>query len=626
MPTRARTAAPIPPDAEDTDLPRDDSLCPGEALHADHLRRLLRVALPDAGQHKAAGWFGQTDFLFTRRHVDEDQDAYHDALFITIWKRWDFWLGLPDAGAARANLLSQAWARLRQPVQPAVVDGLQRQYRRYDASGRPGPWQPLAQDAACADALQACTQAWRGVIDYWRLAEGQRRAGRPLRARLHAALTPERVRALTLLPVFTLRYNDWYDPERNGWWQGEVWVGARQLGQQGVRQSGRALKLCWRNGNEQPGDEDDDAHACYQIDMLDDDAQPPGTAHPPGLLLSCGQRQSDTRRPLGNDAVQHMARLLRLFTDIERQLHTEHEREQRAPQSCEPNPAARAPALPCPSPSAPDAPDAPDATVLGPAVMALSDEWQAMGRSHAALVRAQWADRPAAGDAATSAPGADAPPPLADPRVALAPTVLQLARTVHARADADLWARFHRRFGFAPGAHERHAAGHGRAVERLLWRADGTLLARVAAHAGAAEPASPAASASASESESASTWWQVGADGQSPAPLPRDQWPATPPTAAEAMAHGVTLRGGADGDLLGLAQDGGVLWRHRIGGAIRHIAPAPDGHGLAVGTAGGYLVLLRRSSATDPYLVSTSRYVEAWRLIFWDDAPEPLLW
>ena len=62
------------------------------------------------------------------------------------------------------------------------------------------------------EALQACAQAWRGVIDYWRLAEGQRRAGRPLRERLHAALTTARVQALTLLPVFTGRYNDWWNP------------------------------------------------------------------------------------------------------------------------------------------------------------------------------------------------------------------------------------------------------------------------------------------------------------------------------------------------------------------------------------------------------------------------------
>lgn len=227
------------------DLPQDHTLCPGEAMHGQHLRQLLRAALPDSSHHKAAGWFGQTDFLCTRRHVDEDQDVYLDGLFITLWKRWDFWLALPEGADASAhgNLLAQAWARLRHAAPPQAQDGLLRQYRGYDASGRPGPWKPLDTEHAGPEALQACEQAWRGIITYWRLAEGQRRTGRPLRSRLHAALTPARVQALTLLPVFTDRYNDWWNPERNGWWQGDVWIGARQPGRQGSQYWGRALKL-----------------------------------------------------------------------------------------------------------------------------------------------------------------------------------------------------------------------------------------------------------------------------------------------------------------------------------------------------------------------------------------------
>ncbi len=273
MPAPTATAART--ESNDADLPLDDTLCPGEAMHGQHLRQLLRAALPDSSHHKAAGWFGQTDFLFTRHHVDEEQDSYHDGLFITLWKRWDFWLALPDdATASHGTLLAQTWARLRQPAQPVPADGLLRQYRSYDSSGRPGPWQPLDADHASPEVQQACTQAWRDVIDYWRRAEGQRRAGRPLRARLHAALTPARVQALTLLPIFTGRYNDWWNPERNGWWQGDIWIGARQPGQQGGRHWGRALKLSWRNGSEAASDEEDDAHACYQIDLVEDDAPP----------------------------------------------------------------------------------------------------------------------------------------------------------------------------------------------------------------------------------------------------------------------------------------------------------------------------------------------------------------
>lgn len=611
MPDLTASTAHTESDMNQADLPLDGTLCPGEAMHGQHLHQLLRAALPDSSHHKAAGWFGQTDFLFTRRHVDEDQDAYHDGLFITLWKRWDFWLALPDDSTGPGGRLAQAWARLRQDHQPALAGGLLRQYRAYDDAGRPGPWQPLDADHASPEALQACAQAWRGVIDYWRLAEGQRRAGRPLRERLHAALTTARVQALTLLPVFTGRYNDWWNPERNGWWQGDVWIGARQPGHQGSRHWGRALKLSWRNGSEQPGDEEDDAHACYQIDLVEDDTPAQGTAQPPGLRLSYGQRQSDARRPLTNDAVQHMARLLQLFTDLEQQLYAANAREQRALRCAPLAPAGAAPALPR---RPPFDPDETDADVLGPAIMALSHDWQSSGRSHATLVRERWtaqAEGLRTPDAQHA--GAPAPPALIDPRMGQATDVLQLAHAVHALADPDLSARFHRRFAFAPGAFEHHAARSGRAVGPLLWQADGSLLAHVDGASGTADQTG--------------AWWQLSADRRSMTALPPAQAPATVTSAdASSTAHGVTVRGDGAGDLHGLAEDGRALWRHHVGGAIRSIAPAPDGHTLAVGTAGGYLVLLHKSSGTDPYLVSNSRYAEARRFIFWGDAPAPLAW
>ena len=616
MPDPTASTAHTESDMNQADLPLDGTLCPGEAMHGQHLHQLLRAALPDSSHHKAAGWFGQTDFLFTRRHVDEDQDAYHDGLFVTLWKRWDFWLALPDDSTGPGGRLAQAWARLRQDHQPALADGLLRQYRAYDEAGRPGPWQPLDAPHASPEALQACTQAWRQVIDYWRRAEGQRRAGRPLRAQLHATLTPARVQALTLLPIFTGRYNDWWNPERNGWWQGDVWIGARQSGHHGSRHWGRALKLSWRNGSEQPGDDEDDAHACYQIDLVEDDTPAQGTAHPPGLRLSYGQRQSDTRRPLTNDAVQHMAQLLQLFTRLEQELYAADAQEQQALQAAPPADATDAtdagPALPR---KPPFAPDETDADVFGPAIMALSQAWQSSGRSHATLMREHWAAQadgafPRTGQDA----GAPAPPMLVDPRMAQATQVLQLARAVQALADADLSARFHRRFAFAPGAFTHHAARDGQAVGPLQWQTDGRLLVCVTT--------SPAMMQG---------WWQLSADGLHITPL-STPLPAAQATSigasgnARATAHGLTLQGNDDGDLLGLAEDDSVLWRHHVGGAIGHIAPAPDGYTLAVGTAGGYLVLLHKGSGTDPYLVSNSRYAEARRFIFWGDAPAPLAW
>ncbi|MBS0291885.1 MAG: hypothetical protein JSS01_05120 [Proteobacteria bacterium] len=600
------------PDAPGTDaqspeeLPEDGTLCPGNALSAPALRQLLRAALPDSSRHKAAGWFDQTDFLFTRSHVDEEQDAFLDGLFITVWKRWDFWLALPYDGpaAAQPSLLRQAWARLRQPAAPQVTDGLVYQYRGYGATGQPGPWRPLQGADTPPEALQACVEAWRGVIAYWRRAEGQRRAGRPLRARLHAALTPERVRALTLLPIFTGRYNDWWDPERNGWWEGDVWIGARQPGQQGGRHWGRALKLSWRNGREAAGDEEDDAHACYQIDLVEDDAPHEGTAHPPGLRLSYAQRQSDARVSLSNDAVDHMARLLRLFTTLEQRLHAEHARQQQALQAAPPEDIPTPPLPHAP----PFAPDLPDAEVFGAKIMGLSRDWQCAGRAHAARVRERWAlqaEAPGNGDPAAL--------PLVDPRGAQAGAVLLLARAVHDWGDADLSARFHRRFAFAPGALSHRAVQNGRAIGPVLWQADGGLLAYVAPAHGA----------------QAGAWWAVSADGLRIAPAPQaghDLDMELPADTTTADAHGLTVRGDAEGDLRGLAEDGSTLWRHHIGGAIRSIAIAPDGQALAVGSAGGYLVLLRKGSGMDPYLPSTSRYAEERRFIFWEDAPAPLAW
>jgi hypothetical protein len=536
------------------DLPQDPALCPGDALSAGHLRQLLRAALPDKGRHKAAGWFGQTDFLLTRSHVDEDQDAYHDALFITLWKRWDFWIALPAHAPGRP--LARAWARLRgaaTPAAPAAPDTLECQYRRHDGTGRPGPWLPLDAQAP-PEALQACTEGWHGVLRYWRLAEAQRRAGRPLRARLHALLTPARVEALTRLPVFT--------GQRIDGWEGEAWACTLQPHPHG----GCALRLDWRNGDGAP----EDTRASYQIDR----AEGAGTAHPPGLRISYRQREGDALELLPNDAVEHMDRLLRLFAAVERQ----------------PPDAQTAdgplPALPR---TPPFAPHESDTEVFGPALTALSRDWQAAGRAHAAVVREHWAAQPE-----------DGPPPLADPRGLHAAAVLHLARTVHALADAGLSERFHHRFAFAPGAYARHASRHGQHVHALRWQPDGSLLAWT------------------------DRCWRVSADGLRITPAEGDPPLQDPPP--RAALHGTAVHGDARGNLLGLAEDGRALWHHHVGGgAVLCIAPGP-GDTLAVGTAGGTLALLRRAGGPDPSQYGTSRYAEARRILFWTDGPAPLAW
>ncbi|GKS97227.1 hypothetical protein [Acidovorax sp. SUPP2825] len=304
------------PDAIAADLASDTALCPGGAMHANHLRQLLRSRLLDAAHKKATGWFGQTDFLLCRQHVDDEGDTYGDGLFMTVWKTWDFHLSIDD-GTARQGWWQRMTARLRAPPPPPRSDGLAVMHRRY-AAGVPGPWEPLAEDGDPA-ALQACLRAWHGVLDHARRAAAQSRAGHPVWRRLEAALSPARIEALAQLPVFTEQYNDWWGTERNGWWEGDVWVGVRQPCMHQGEPWGLALKLSWRNGTEAPGDAPDDAHAAYQLEI---EAAAPGA--PPVVRITCAQRQSDPRHPLPRHAVDHAARLLRWFTVLEQRLHAAH--------------------------------------------------------------------------------------------------------------------------------------------------------------------------------------------------------------------------------------------------------------------------------------------------------------
>jgi len=301
------------------DLAYDPDLCPGGAMHAAHLRQLLRSRLLDAAHKKAVGWFGATDFMLCRQHVDEDGDTYTDGLFMTVWKTWDFHLSIDD-GTARQGWWRRLATRWRPPPAPRS-DGLTVMHRRY-AAGVPGPWEPLMEDGAdpaAAQACEACQQSWQGVLDYARKAVAHARAGKPVWRRLVTALSAERIEALSRLPVFTEQYNDWWDDERNGWWEGDVWVGVRQPCMHQGEPWGLALKLSWRNGEEAPGDPPDDAHAAYQIDI---EASAPGA--PPAVRIACAQRQSEPRRLLPHHAVDHAARLLRWFLALEDRLHAAH--------------------------------------------------------------------------------------------------------------------------------------------------------------------------------------------------------------------------------------------------------------------------------------------------------------
>ncbi|RYF28290.1 MAG: hypothetical protein EOO33_01525 [Comamonadaceae bacterium] len=614
------------------------TLCPGEAVTLAHLHQLVKAALPDKSRLKAQGWFGQTDFLITRRHQDDEGDNYHDGVFLTEWKAWDFWFSdvppsesLSLLAAAAAGLRRLASAPLGGAARPAP--GFTRLYRGYGEDGSHGPWLPMdGPDAQVPPtALRACDRAWRGLIDYWRKAEAERRAGRPLRQQLLAALTPARIEALTLLPVFTAEYNDWWDSDRNGWWEGDLWVGARQPCVHHGKRWGRALKLSWQHGTPGPGDEDDDPHACYQIDMDRSAASASsasgaggavtahGTASPAAVHITYTQRQSDERAALPADAVDHMARLLRLFTGIEQHLLQAHAlQHEREADTRRIEHAVQLLGTP------PFAENATDASIFPPALLAASEAWQADGRAYVAQMRERllgaeggWAgqsEAPATNEAHDTKDAHGAQPWPQDARRHRAATVLQLARVVSRHADAGLAARLHRRFAFAPDAFAQRAAQSGQPVGPVLLQDDGSVIARVGPAGGAG-----------------THWVHIGADALTPAPHggPQgadDRTAPLPPHPPSARARGLVLEGDAHGDLHGSDEDGQLLWHHHVGGRITGLDVAPDGRTIAVGSDGGYLVLLRKGAGPDPFVVGSSRFTEARRFIFWTDEPAPIRW
>jgi hypothetical protein len=298
-------------------LPVEADLFADETISERNILAAVHSPVIGPKEHTAAGWFGRTDFFLCQRHVDADGDPRDDHVLITVWKTWDFYLAVAQV-PARAGPWGQL-ARLAATFsgrKPPTTPQLTLAYRAY-SDGEPGEWQPLAADAA-PEACQACTQAWRGVLDYLRKAVGQHRARYPLHQRLVAELTAERIEALTTLPVFTERYNDWWDSDRNGWWEGDVWVGARQPCMRDGEPWGRALKFSWKNGNEAIGDEADDAHGAYQLNLQ------AALNGPATVEFTYAQRQSATRVPLARSAADHIARLLRFMDAIETRVRAQH--------------------------------------------------------------------------------------------------------------------------------------------------------------------------------------------------------------------------------------------------------------------------------------------------------------
>ncbi|CAN7531854.1 WD40 repeat domain-containing protein [Acidovorax sp. LjRoot194] len=467
--------------------PVAQDLCADDAISVENILAVVRTPVIAHKEHKAYGWFQQTDFSVCQRHVDDDGDQRDDNVFITVWKTWDFYLSVDMARTPQGLLSRLAAAVLRRPVTTTPV--LTLVYRPY-TDGEPGEWQALAPDSA-AEAWTACQTAWRGVLDYVRKTVGQHRARYPLYQRLQAELTPRQIEDFTSLPVFTERYNDWWDSDKNGHWQDEVWVGARQPCMHDGEPWGRALKFSWENGSPAPGDDDDNAHSVYQIDV--DEAR-----EGPALVeFTHAQRQNEARVALPRGAADHMARLLRFYRLVQARLRDEHQREQaRDAEARRIEAAVHLLAVP------PLAPDVPDAAIFPLELMTLSEQWQADGQAYVAAIRAHQLamdaqalrgddeddavevtgsdgehDEQESQEAKESQNEEDALP--SDPRKATAPTVLQLARVVYAQADEDLAERFRQRFAFAPDAYVKRAANAGRFIGPVIALDDGRVLARI---------------------------------------------------------------------------------------------------------------------------------------------------
>ena len=280
------------------------------AISMANILAAVRAPLMAPKEQQLEGWFGATDFALCRRHTDSEGDRRDDNVFITVWKTWDFYLAVEQAPISSGLRTKWAATVLRRAV--ATQPQLRLLVRGY-VLGEPGPWQTLEQDAH-PQAWEACQQAWRGVLDYVQKAVAEHRARYPLYRRLQATVTAHAVERLTTLPVFTEHYNDWWDSERNGYWEGDLWVGARQPCMHDGEPWGRALKLSWANGDPAAGDAEDNAHSAYWVHV--DEAR----AGPAVVTYATTQRQNALPAALPRSAADHIARLLDFFTQLEQRL------------------------------------------------------------------------------------------------------------------------------------------------------------------------------------------------------------------------------------------------------------------------------------------------------------------
>jgi hypothetical protein len=84
--------------------PLAHDLCADNRISVPNILAVVHTPVIAHKEHKAYGWFQQTDFSICQRHVDEDGDQRDDNVFITVWKTWDFYLSVEQTPAPQGLL------------------------------------------------------------------------------------------------------------------------------------------------------------------------------------------------------------------------------------------------------------------------------------------------------------------------------------------------------------------------------------------------------------------------------------------------------------------------------------------------------------------------------------------
>jgi hypothetical protein len=284
--------------------PKADILLDDNEISVANLQALVYCGLIETGETIWRGSFRGTNFHFRAKAVDEDGDQLDDCIFITVADAYQFYLGIAEE-APRVIPFS----RLGKP-EPARR--LERIYCSI-AEGEDGEWLDLTPEADEV-SWAAFLKAWRGALDYARKGVAQHREGFPLWKQVCAEVTYERILALTSLPLFTELYNDWWDEDRNGYWNQSLCFGARQAVMFEGEQLTPMLKIAWHTGS------GEDAIAAYWFELA---MSPAGE---PMLDIDHTGNQNAGRYPVPRHAADHMARILRFIKSAEEKISADNAR------------------------------------------------------------------------------------------------------------------------------------------------------------------------------------------------------------------------------------------------------------------------------------------------------------